>query len=41
SFFSKLAAAGCAGCMISFPGRFTFYFGRTAETYVEPFPPLK
>lgn len=39
--FPKLWAAGCAGSMISFPGRLTFYFGRTGETHVEPFPPLK
>ena len=41
SFFPKLAAAGCAGSMISFPGRYTVYFGRTGEAHVEPFPPLK
>ncbi len=41
SFFSKLGAAGCAGSMISFPGRYTVYFGRTGEAHVEPFPPLE
>ena len=41
SFFVKLAAAGCAGNMISFPGRLTVYFGRTGDAHVEPFPPLK
>lgn len=41
SFFPRLGAAGCAGSMISFPGRYTVYFGRTGEAHVEPFPPLK
>ena len=37
----KMGLAGVAGYMISFPGRFTTYFGRTGEAHVEPFPPLK
>lgn len=37
--FSKGAkAAGCAGYILSFPGRRVLYFGRTAETHVEHFP---
>lgn len=37
-FSSKVKAAGCAGYMVSFPGRRVLYFGRTAETHVEHFP---
>ncbi len=37
-FCNKVAAAGCAGYMVSFLGRRALYFGRTAETHVEHFP---
>jgi uncharacterized protein YbcV (DUF1398 family) len=37
-FCEKVAAAGCAGYMVSFSGRRALYFGRTAETHVEHFP---
>ncbi|KCZ92458.1 DUF1398 domain-containing protein [Hyphomonas johnsonii] len=37
-FCERVAAAGCAGYIVSFPGRRALYFGRTAETLVEPFP---
>lgn len=37
-FCRKVAEAGCAGYMVSFPGRRALYFGRTAETHVEHFP---
>jgi uncharacterized protein YbcV (DUF1398 family) len=37
-FCRKAKAAGCAGYIVSFSGRRVLYFGRTAETYVEPFP---
>lgn len=37
-FSAKVTAAGCAGYMVSFPGRRVVYFGRTAETHVEHFP---
>jgi len=37
-FCKKVVAAGCAGYMVSFPGRRALYFGRTAETHVEHFP---
>lgn len=37
--FCQLAReAGCAGYVVSFPGRRVVYFGRTAETHVELFP---
>lgn len=36
-FCAKARAAGCAGYVVSFPGRRAVYFGRTAETLVEPF----
>lgn len=37
-FCRKAALAGCAGYIVSFPGRRVVYFGRTAETHVEHFP---
>lgn len=37
-FSAKARAAGCAGYIVSFPGRRVVYFGRTAETHVERFP---
>jgi uncharacterized protein YbcV (DUF1398 family) len=37
-FSTKVVGAGCAGYMVSFPGRRVVYFGRTAETHVEHFP---
>lgn len=41
NLFTKFGAAGLAGSMISFSGRYTVLFGRTGEAHVEPFPPLK
>lgn len=38
SFCAKATAAGCAGYLVSFPGKRVLYFGRTAETHVEHFP---
>lgn len=38
AFCKNVKAFGCAGYMVSFPGRRVFYFGRTAETHVEHFP---
>ncbi|MFB2550149.1 DUF1398 domain-containing protein [Ensifer soli] len=38
-FCGKVMAAGCAGYIVSFPGRRAVYLGRTAETHVEHFPP--
>lgn len=37
-FCDKVAAAGCAGYVVSFSGRRALYIGRTAETHVEFFP---
>ncbi|MBS0477933.1 MAG: DUF1398 domain-containing protein [Proteobacteria bacterium] len=37
-FLDKIAAAGCAGYVVSFPGRRVLYFGRDGETHVEHFP---
>jgi uncharacterized protein YbcV (DUF1398 family) len=37
-FITKVAAAGCAGYMVSFLGRRVLYFARSAETHVEHFP---
>ncbi|MGE0424853.1 MAG: DUF1398 domain-containing protein [Reyranellaceae bacterium] len=37
-FCRKVAAAGCAGYVVSFSGHRALYFGRTAETHVEHFP---
>ncbi|HEY1709816.1 MAG TPA: DUF1398 family protein [Rhizomicrobium sp.] len=37
-FCKKVMAAGCAGYLVSLPGRRVVYFGRTAETHVEHFP---
>jgi uncharacterized protein YbcV (DUF1398 family) len=37
-FCEKVMAAGCAGYLVSLPGRRVLYFGRTAETHVEMFP---
>jgi uncharacterized protein YbcV (DUF1398 family) len=38
AFCEKARAAGCAGYLVSFPGRRVVYYGRTAETHVELFP---
>jgi uncharacterized protein YbcV (DUF1398 family) len=38
SFCENVKALGCAGYIVSFPGRRVLYFGRTAETHVEYFP---
>jgi uncharacterized protein YbcV (DUF1398 family) len=37
-FCAKVAAAGCAGYLVSISGRRVLYFGRTGETHVEYFP---
>jgi len=37
-FCREVAAAGCAGYLVSLLGRRVVYFGRTAETHVECFP---
>jgi hypothetical protein len=38
AFSLRVRAAGCAGYLVSFPGRRVVYYGRTAETHVEHFP---
>jgi uncharacterized protein YbcV (DUF1398 family) len=40
-FVDKVAAAGCAGYIVSFLGRRVLYFARSAETHVEHFPQTK
>jgi uncharacterized protein YbcV (DUF1398 family) len=37
-FCAKVAGAGCAGSLVSFPGRRVLYYGRTGETHTELFP---
>jgi uncharacterized protein YbcV (DUF1398 family) len=37
-FCAKVAAAGCAGYLVSFPGKRVLYYGRTGETHTEYFP---
>lgn len=37
-FCDKVAAAGCAGYMVSFSGRRVVYYGRTGDVHVEFFP---
>jgi uncharacterized protein YbcV (DUF1398 family) len=38
AFCERVMAAGCAGYLVSLPGRRVVYFGRTAEMHVEHFP---
>lgn len=38
AFCRNVRAMGCAGYLVSFPGRRVLYFGRTAEMHVEHFP---
>ena len=38
AFSRNVQAHGCAGYLVSFPGRRVLYYGRTAETHVEWFP---
>ncbi|BCW90180.1 hypothetical protein sos41_33480 [Alphaproteobacteria bacterium SO-S41] len=37
-FCAKAKAAGCAGYLVSFPGRRAVYFGRSGATHTEHFP---
>ena len=37
-FCRKVMTAGCAGYLVSFPGRRVVYFGRTAEVHTVHFP---
>ncbi|MBU2339809.1 MAG: DUF1398 domain-containing protein [Alphaproteobacteria bacterium] len=38
AFSARACAAGCAGYLVSFPGRRVLYYGRTVETHLELFP---
>lgn len=38
AFCKHVKGLGCAGYIVSFPGRRVLYFGRTAEIHVEHFP---
>lgn len=40
-FCDQIFAAGCVGYFVSIAGRRAVYYGRTCETYVEPFPQAK
>lgn len=37
-FGETVRAAGCAGYLVTFPGRRVLYFGRDGDTHVEHFP---
>lgn len=37
-FCERIAAAGCTSYLVSLVGRRVVYFGRTAESHVEPMP---
>jgi uncharacterized protein YbcV (DUF1398 family) len=37
-FCERIAQAGCVGYMVSLCGRRAVYYGRTGDSYVEPFP---
>jgi len=37
-FCAKVARAGCAGYMVSLPGKRVLYYGRSGETHTEYFP---
>lgn len=38
SFCSNVKASGCAGYLVSFPGKRVLYFGAAGDTHVEHFP---
>jgi uncharacterized protein YbcV (DUF1398 family) len=37
-FCERIVQAGCVGYMVSMTGRRAVYYGRTGDSYVEPFP---
>ncbi|HEY7956071.1 MAG TPA: DUF1398 family protein [Polyangia bacterium] len=41
AFCERIPAAGCVGYFVSLAGRRAVYFGRSAESFVEPFPSAK
>jgi uncharacterized protein YbcV (DUF1398 family) len=40
-FCERIAKAGCVGYMVSLAGRRAVYYGRSGDSYVEPFPAAK
>jgi len=40
-FCKRIASAGCVGYLVSLIGRRAVYFGRTGDSYIEPFPVAK
>jgi uncharacterized protein YbcV (DUF1398 family) len=40
-FCVRIADAGCVGYLVSLVGRRAVYYGRSGESYVEPFPTAK
>ena len=40
-FCERIVAAGCVGYFVSMAGRQAVYYGRTGDSYVEPFPAAK
>jgi uncharacterized protein YbcV (DUF1398 family) len=40
-FCDRVLEAGCVGYLVSMPGLRTVYYGRSGETFVEPFPGAK
>lgn len=38
TFCRQILEAGCVGYLVSMQGRRAVYYGRSGETYVEPFP---
>ena len=39
TFCERVVAAGCVGYHVSIAGQRVIYYGRSGESYVEPFPP--
>lgn len=37
-FCERIVAAGCVGYLVSLTGRRAVYYGRSGDSYVEPFP---
>jgi uncharacterized protein YbcV (DUF1398 family) len=37
-FCDRIVEAGCVGYMVSLAGRRAVYYGRTGDSYIEPFP---
>jgi uncharacterized protein YbcV (DUF1398 family) len=37
-FCERIAQAGCVGYMVSMAGRRAVYYGRSGDSYIEPFP---